>query len=124
MSDRKSQLGGCQRACKGGVRIAVHENRVRTFGEQDRLQARQHPGGLLGLRSPADAQGVVGPREVELPEEDAGHSLVPVLPGVHEHVRMAAMQGWQERCRLDQLRACPDDADDPQLVGSLAGASG
>ena len=63
-------------------------------------------------------------RELELPEEDAGHSLVPVLPGVHEHVRMAAMQGWQERCRLDQLRACPDDADDPQLVGSLAGASG
>ncbi len=61
----------------------------------------------------ADPEAVVRSGEAELREERAGHRLVVVLAGVDEDLVVPCPQDGQEGGRLDELRARPDDADDP-----------
>ncbi len=72
--------------------------------------------GLLGVRAAADAQRVVRSGEPQLGEERPGHRLVPVLARVDEDVVVPGAKGRLQRGRLDQLRSCPDDADEPHAA--------
>ena len=53
--------------------------------QQHLLDADERAGGLLGVRTGADAEEDVGRGQAELLEEHSGHVGVVVLPGVHEH---------------------------------------
>ncbi len=86
------ELGGGQRAGQGGVRVAVDQDPVRLLLEQHLLEPLQHLRGLPAVRGGADAEVIVGRRQVELVEEDIGELLVVVLAGVDEHLLMGAAQ--------------------------------
>ena len=79
--------------------------------------------GLVGAAAAADPEAVVGPRQAELREEDAGHRLVVVLAGVDEDLVVARPQHRLQRGGLDELRPRPDDGDDAH-VGAGRGSHG
>ena len=54
--DRDGELGRGQRAGQRRIRVAVHENGIRTLGDNDRLERGQHRPNLGGVRSAADRQ--------------------------------------------------------------------
>ena len=57
--DGDPELRRGERAGERGVGVAVDEDGIRPFGEQDRLEGEQHPRGLLRVRPATDAQRVV-----------------------------------------------------------------
>ena len=70
----------------------------------------------MGAR--ADAEIHVGLRQSELAEEDLGHPLVVVLPGVHQRLIERALEGAHHRRRFHEVRACADDVQDSHLPSS------
>jgi hypothetical protein len=123
VGDRQVQLGRSQGSGQRRVRVAIDEHRVGALGQEDWLEGDEHPGRRPGLASPADSQAMVRASEAELGEERAGHLFVPVLPGVDEDLLMTRSEGGLERCRLDELRPCPNDADDPHGPYEATGRS-
>src|SRR5439155_2034049 len=67
---------------------------------------------LPGMTAGSDSEVVVRPRHVQDVEEDVGHVLVVVLPGVDQNFLMMLSDLPAHRRGLDELRACADDARD------------
>ena len=61
------------------------------------------------MRAGPDAQVHVRRRDLEAVEEDAGHLVVVVLPGVHEDFLVPLPQLAADGSRLDELRPRADD---------------
>ncbi len=64
------------------------------------------------MRARADAEVMVGARQLQLVEEHGGHLLVVVLAGVDEHVDVPSAQLATHRTGLDELRPRADNRDD------------
>ena len=112
MGDRDSELRGAECAGERRIRVSIDQHRVRPFGQQDRLESKQHRGRLLSVRSTAGTQGMVGLGQPKLGKERPSHRGVPMLAGVHEDLAVLSAQGGLECGRLDELGSRPDDADD------------
>ena len=65
--------------------------------------------GLLRVGAAAEVEQVLGPRQVELVEEDLGELRVVVLARVDEHLVGRLAQAERDRGGLDELRAVADD---------------
>ena len=107
--DRDPHLRRGERARQGGVRVAVDEHHVRALGGQQRRERRQHAPGLLRVGAAAEVEQVLGPRKVELVEEDLREDRVVVLARVDEHLVGGLAQPVGDRGGLHELRPVPDD---------------
>jgi hypothetical protein len=88
--DGHFRRGHC--AGQGGVGVAVNQEPVRTFFEQQVLDALEHRAGLIGMRTRTHSQAHVGRGHLESLEKGTGHFVVVVLPGVHEDLRVPLSQ--------------------------------
>jgi hypothetical protein len=109
VGDRDAGLGSGQRAGQRRVRVAVDQHDVRRLGREQRLERRQHPRRLRGVRAATGVQAVLRPRQPELVEEHPRERVVVVLPRVHQHLLGRRAQPLRDRRRLDELRAVADD---------------
>ncbi len=119
--DRNAGLDRRPRAGERRVRVAVDEHHVRlrcANGSGDRRRHRLDVGGV-------EVEPDVGLRQPELLEEDGGELRVVVLPGVQEHfVDPSLAQRDGEGRRLDELRAVPDDRENPHRSLHYASRAG
>ena len=103
------------------VRVAVDEHRVRlrrSNGIEDRGRHRRDLGRV-------EVEPHVWLGQAELLEEDCGELRVVVLARVQEHlVDPSAAQRDGERRRLDELRAVPDDRENPHRSLHYASRAG
>ena len=113
-SVRVDRLGGHQGAGQGGVHVPHHHHGPGPLGQEDRLKGGHDPGGLAGVAARAHSQGVVGPGNLQLVEEDVGEVLVVMLAGVDQagpDLQLAA--GVQQGRHLHEIG--PGPGNDHQL---------
>ena len=103
------------------VRVAVDEHRVRPR-RADGVEDRRRHGRDLGR---VEVEPNVGLGQAELLEEDGGELGVVVLARVQKHfVDPPAAQRDGEWRRLDELRAVPDDRENPHRSLHYASRAG
>lgn len=115
------QLHRRQRSGQRAVGIAVHQRPIRFFLKQHALNHLDHPPGVLAMRAAADAEVIVGARDVEFIEEHVAHIGVVMLAGMHQHLaHRRAMLAERPRHHggLDELRAGTHDSGDFQAINS------
>jgi hypothetical protein len=106
--ERDAELGARQGGADGGVHVAVKHHQRRRIVEELPFHPHQHVRRLGGLGARPDPEVDVGLGQAELDEEDVGHPLVVVLPGVHHPLLVAERpQGPDNRGRLDEVRPGP-----------------
>ncbi len=118
---RDGRIRGCLGTREGRVRVPVDEHDVRRFLRDSLCDRRPH------LRDVGRAQVEAVPRfrEAELRDEDLGHRVVPVLPGVqHDLLDLRLAERGRERCRLDELRPVSDDGEDLHAAGNTTARPG
>ncbi len=84
VADRDPALRGAEGRRQRRVDVAGDEDQIGTLGLEHRVERLDHPRGLLTVAAGADTEQVVGVRDAELVEEDAGHHPVVVLAGVDD----------------------------------------
>ncbi len=112
VGERQAKLRGRQRPGERRVSIAKDDDPVWRLSDQYRFQLLEHLPGLLAMRAGADAQMVIGLRQIEFLEENVGERRVVVLARVHQHLIAPASQLSTEGGSLDELGAGADDGDD------------
>src|SRR5699024_8346545 len=103
----------------------VDQHPVRGRLLQHRFQRKQHPTGLLTVRSAADTQMAVGEGDVQIGEKRLGQPRVVVLASVHDHVLHSALGACsRHRSELDELRSGAHHAEysHPVSVGEARGS--
>ena len=88
-----------ERAGERRVGVAVDEQRVGSDVGDQRLERGEHARGLRGVRAAADAEQVLGRRQLELVEEDLRQLGVVVLAGVDGDLLVRARAGGRRRRR-------------------------
>ena len=76
-----------KRAGQCGVGIAVDQDPVGFFLDEDFLDGGKHLSCLRAVRPRANGQVVFGLGDFEFSEKDSGHAVVVVLTGVDEDLR-------------------------------------
>ena len=84
--DRHLELGAHEGTRQGRVDVADDEHPRWPPLLHDALEGDHRARRLLGVRAAADAEEDVGLRQLQVLEEDLGHLVVVVLPGVHEQL--------------------------------------
>ena len=85
MSDGNAQLGGDNRTGHRGIHIADHEHEIGLLAHAGLFEFHHDAGGLLGVRSGADAKVHIGNRDAQLAEEHIRHAFVVVLARVDQN---------------------------------------
>ena len=75
-------LRSCERARERRVRVAVDQHQRRPLAMEQRLERRQHARDLLGVAAAAEVEPMLGPRQLQLVEEDLRQRRVVVLARV------------------------------------------
>jgi hypothetical protein len=109
MGDRDPHLRRGQRAGQRRVRVAVDEHHVGALGRQQRRQRGQHAARLLGVGAAAQLEQVLGPRQLQLVEEDLRQLRVVVLARVDEHLLGGVTEPGRDRGGLHELRSVAND---------------
>ena len=91
VGDGDVEFGRGKRAGQRGVGVAVDQNPVGFFVDEDFLDSGEHLSCLRAVRPGTDGQVVFGLRNFEFPEKDSGHAVVVVLAGVDEKLVQGAM---------------------------------
>ena len=113
MSDARTQLRRHQRGGYGGVHIAVDQHEVRGFRDAYRFEAFHDCRRLVGMRSGAHAERVVGTRQIQITEERIGHLRVVVLSRVNDDMaRGARRERPGDGRELHEVRPRTDDRED------------
>ncbi len=116
VGDRDLQVRAGERRRERRVDVARHDHQVGLLGGQDRRDRFEDAADLDRVRAGSDAEHVVGLGHAELVEEDLRHHPVVVLTGVDEHVPAVGVdraQGGDDRRHLHEVRARPDDVEEP-----------
>ena len=82
MRDRNRKLRRRERARERGVDVTAYNDEVGTLISEDALESNQRVPGLLGVRTRAHPQEVIGSRKAEVDEDVLRHALVVMLTGV------------------------------------------
>ena len=106
------QLHRRERRGQRGVRVAVHEKRVRRFGKEDLFDLDEHAPGHLPVRSAGYAKIIVRPGDSHLLKEDVRHIGVIVLTGVDKNLPVFAPESARTGRSFDKLRPGSDDGND------------
>ena len=113
MHDGDARISGGLRGGEGGGGVALHDDGSGRGGGDDRRQRRQRRCDDIrrGLPALHDVEVDLG-RDAEFRQRIAQH--LAVLPSRDDDGLQRLMRGESEdnRCQLDRLRACPDDAQD------------
>jgi hypothetical protein len=114
MSTGDPQLRALDGTGHGGIHVAGNDDEIGFLLQADLLESDHHLGGLLGMGSRTDAEVDVGPRQVEVGEENVGHRGVVMLPRVDELLIREAnsLDGVDERGNLHEIWTRPDDVKD------------
>jgi len=105
------------------VTVAVDDHESRAHREELRLERGHHGGRLLGVAPRSHTEVHVRLGQVQLGEEDLGHVVVVVLPGVDEALLDGVVgESGDHRRRLREVRARPDHVGD-ESHGSLLATS-
>ena len=106
------QLHRRERRGQRGVRVAVHEKRVRRFGKENLFDLDEHASGHFAMRSAGDAEVIVRPGDSHLLKEDVRHIGVIVLTGVDKNLSVFAPESTRTGRSFDKLRPGSDDGND------------
>ncbi len=112
MGHRDVQLHRRQGSRQRGIGIAIDHQQRRLFRQQHLFDLFGHPAGHGPMRKGVDAQVIGRFRDFHLPEEDFGHVVVEMLPGVDQYLPDAGLlKRPAQRRRLDKLGSRPYDGD-------------
>src|SRR3972149_10351078 len=101
----------CCRQSPGERRVGVPVNHdvVWLFFQQYYLNPLQHLGRLGPMRARANAEVVIGFRDVQLMEEHLAHVTVVVLPGMDQELSGNVSELPRDRSTFDKLWARPNN---------------
>ncbi len=106
---RNMQLDGCQGSRQRGIGIAVDHHGRRLPGQKHLFDLLGHTARHGPMAERVDTQMVGGFRNSHLPEEDIGHIVIEMLPGMNQHFGDSSRaEGTAQRRRLDKLGSRPD----------------
>lgn len=103
------QLRRRQRARQSGIRVAVDQQVVWPFGQQNIFDSLEHGRGLRGVRTGPRPKVGVRPGQFQPVEEDSGHFVVVVLPRVNQEFPVPLAQRAADRRCLDELGPSSDN---------------
>lgn len=118
---RDVQLGGGQRACQGGVGVAIDQHHIGLFLQQHFFNGFQHAPGHRAMGAAMDVQKIIGLVHAQLGKKHVGHVGVKVLAGVHQHLSQTRCcgNGVANHAGLDELWAGAQDGEDFHGGGEL-----
>lgn len=98
------------------VRVAVNNHRIRLHLFQHLLDANQHGGGLLAMRTGTDAEVFIGRGNVQFLEKHIRHICVVVLARMNQILLMLLPKFRAKRRRFNELRPSADDGNESHEI--------